>query len=164
MDLRDDKMTIEKLETAVWEQANTSYGKQKFKTKDGGKVKWEIEINYFLRTIVIGISEGDKSGNSNFWDSSNSESIHYAVGINGGHHRVNDDDSVDTYFYVDEGDIIYLELDMNENTLSFNGGTGYCRNKVFTNIKHTDIGYSLAVYLRDWEDSVTIKSLEYSCG
>ena len=164
---------------------NTSYGKEKVLTKNGGRVRWTIKINCFHRWCVIGIDEGQLNADYSFWDSK--KSTHYAWSADSGEitgtqpvQRSEEDNDVEhegdvtwnlTQFsswksFSDtcaDGDIFHMELDLDHNTLSFAIHDEEMK-VAFTNIKRTEIGYSLAVYLYDVGDSVSILSMEHIAG
>merc|ERR550525_10404 len=117
----EDRATIRKLREG-WE--NTTYGMMKFKTSDGGRVRWGIKINQMEKYCVVGIDECDvdeSNTETSFWDSD--ESIHYAwAGDNGtisgtvidrGHEWTEFSNK------FGDGDIVYVELDANAMTVSF---------------------------------------------
>ena len=153
----EDRSTITKLSRG-WK--NTSYGKNKVLTKDGGSIRWKIKINHFDQFCVIGIDEGQNNTNAAFWNIDTS--VHYSWAADDGAIR-NGSCKIPSWRPFsdpgEDGDILCIELDNDRNTLGFAINDGEMKT-AFTDVKPTEIEYSLAVYLYDENDSVSIVSME----
>ena len=159
VNVSDQGMTITHLTT---EGYNTSYGKNKVVSKYGGSVRWTIMINHIRQSCVIRIEEGRNNVDECFWNST--KSAHYALAVGDGliHHLCANRASCNQISSwrpfcspCTDGDTVCMELDIDRNTLSFGINGGEMRI-AFTEIKPTEIGYSLAVYMLSANDSVSI--------
>ena len=153
----EDGMTLTVKKISFLERTS-SFGKKKVLTKHGGRVRWTIKINNFLNFCVIGIDAGQHNVNDAFW--SLNESVHYAWAADDG--QIRGSDSVLWRKFSSpctDGDVVCMELDVDRNTLSFaiNGGE---MKIAFNDVKATEIGYSLAVYMFDENDSVSLVSVD----